>query len=110
MHTYEKKDYGFITAIYWVVVGMTTVGYGDIYFNSEIGRLFSIIVILSGVAMIFGYLFPLIFTPQLEKILKKEHPSKVQKFVDIISLLKLLLLNLMNTIFLLWSLMKMKKT
>lgn len=78
MHIYENKNYGFITAVYWVIVSMTTVGYGDIYFNSEIGRLFSIIVILSGVAMIFGYLFPLVFTPQLEKILKKEHPSKVQ--------------------------------
>jgi voltage-gated potassium channel len=78
MRTYENKDYDFITAIYWVIVSMTTVGYGDIYFNSILGHLFSIVVILSGVIMIFGYLFPLVVTPQLEKRLRKELPLKVQ--------------------------------
>lgn len=77
MRTYENKDYDFITAFYWVIVSMTTVGYGDIYFNSNIGHLFSAIVIISGVIMIFGYLFPLVLTPQIEKRLRKELPSKV---------------------------------
>jgi voltage-gated potassium channel len=78
MRTYENRDYDFISAIYWVIVSMTTVGYDRIYFNSTIGLLFSVVVILSGVIMIFGYLFPLVLTPQLEKRLRKEHPSKVQ--------------------------------
>lgn len=77
MRTYENREYEFITAVYWVIVSMTTVGYGDIYFNSQVGHLFSAIVILSGVVMIFGYLFPLVLTPQLEKRLRKELPSKV---------------------------------
>jgi len=49
MRIYENRDFGLITAIYWVVVSMTTVGYGDIYFNSTAGHLFSIVVSLSGV-------------------------------------------------------------
>jgi len=77
MHTYENKDYTFITSIYWVIASMTTVGYGDIVFYSPIGQLFTIIVILSGVVMIFGYLFPLVVTPQLEKTLRRELPSRV---------------------------------
>ena len=77
MRKYENKDYGLITAIYWVIVSMTTVGYGDIYFNSSAGHLFSIIVSLSGVFMIFALLFPLVITPQLEQIIRKELPKKV---------------------------------
>lgn len=77
MHTYENKEYDFITAIYWVIISMTTVGYGDIYFRSQIGQFYTIVVVLSGVVMIFGYLFPLVVTPQLEKTLRKELPSTV---------------------------------
>ncbi len=78
MRTYESRDYEFITAVYWVIVTMTTVGYGDIYFNSNIGHLFSIIVALSGVMMVFALLFPLVVTPWLEKAFRKELPSRVQ--------------------------------
>ena len=77
MRSYEGKNYDFITALYWVIVSMTTVGYGDIYFTTHIGQLFSAIVILSGVVMIFGYLFPLVVTPQLEMAFRRELPSKV---------------------------------
>ncbi|MDD5473068.1 MAG: NAD-binding protein [Candidatus Methanoperedens sp.] len=77
MRTYENRNYEFITAIYWVIVSMTTVGYGDIYFNSAAGHVFSTVVILSGVIMIFGYLFPLVLTPRLEEAFRKELPAKV---------------------------------
>jgi len=77
MHSYENRDFGFITAIYWVIMTMTTVGYGDIYFNSNIGHLFSVIVALSGVMMIFALLFPLVVTPWLEHTIRRELPSRV---------------------------------
>ncbi len=76
MRIYENRQYDFITAIYWVIVSMTTVGYGDIYFNSPVGHLFSIVVALSGVMMIFALLFPLVVTPWLEQTIRKELPSK----------------------------------
>ncbi len=76
MRTYENKSYDFITAIYWVIVSMTTVGYGDIIFKSTMGYLFSIVVALSGVIMIFAMLFPLVVTPWLEQTIRKELPSK----------------------------------
>ncbi len=78
MRIYEHKDYGLITAIYWVVITMTTVGYGDIYFSSTVGHLFSIVVALSGVMMVFALLFPLVITPWLEQTIRRELPSKVR--------------------------------
>ncbi len=77
MRRYENMGYDFITAIYWVILNMTTVG-ADIYFESAIGRLFNVLVTVSGVIMIFGYLFPLVLTPQLEKRLRRELPLKVE--------------------------------
>jgi voltage-gated potassium channel len=76
MRTYENRNYDFISAIYWVIMSMTTVGYGDITFTSSMGHLFSIVVALSGVIMIFAMLFPLVVTPWLEQTIRKELPAK----------------------------------
>ncbi|KCZ70468.1 K+ transport system, NAD-binding component [Candidatus Methanoperedens nitroreducens] len=78
MRTYENRDYEFITAIYWVVATITTEGYGDIVFDSSIGQLFSVIVILSGIVMIFALLSPLVVTPVLERTARRELPLKVR--------------------------------
>lgn len=42
----------FFEAIYWAVVTLTTVGYGDIYPMSSIGRIVSMISSLAGVAIV----------------------------------------------------------
>ncbi|MDF1534687.1 MAG: NAD-binding protein [Methanosarcinaceae archaeon] len=65
-----------ITAVYWVMSSMTTVGYGDVIFTSNIGRIFSVVVQLSGVIMIFGLMFPLVITPWLERTIKVMLPLK----------------------------------
>ena len=78
MNTYEHKDFEFITAFYWVIVSMTTVGYGDIYFTTSIGRFFSAAVIISGVVLIFS-IFPFVITPQIENIFRRPLPLKAQK-------------------------------
>lgn len=44
----EGRSYSWPTAIYWTLVTMTTLGFGDITFESDIGRLFSVVVLLSG--------------------------------------------------------------
>lgn len=54
---YEGYSYSWITGFYWTLSVMTTLGFGDITFTSDLGRLFSIIVLLSGV------LFMLIMLP-----------------------------------------------
>ena len=54
------------TAVYWVLETITTLGYGDIVFRSPIGRLFSIAVTLSGIAILWAVVLPLIVTPIIE--------------------------------------------
>lgn len=42
----------FFDALYWAVVTLTTVGYGDIYPTSDIGRLFSMLSSFMGIAIV----------------------------------------------------------
>lgn len=45
---WEGRSYSWITGMYWTLTVMTTLGFGDITFHSDLGRLFSIVVLLSG--------------------------------------------------------------
>ncbi|MCW9706933.1 potassium channel family protein [Fodinibius salsisoli] len=45
---YEGQSHSWITGFYWTLTVMTTLGFGDITFTSDIGRAFSVIVLLSG--------------------------------------------------------------
>lgn len=44
----EGQEHSWATGIYWVMVVMSTLGFGDITFHSDLGRIFSVIVLLSG--------------------------------------------------------------
>lgn len=48
----ERRDYSVIHGFYWTVVTMTTLGYGDITFTSDLGKAFSVPVLLSGVIVL----------------------------------------------------------
>lgn len=45
----EPGERSWIGAVYWTITTMSTLGYGDITFTSDAGRLFSLWVLLSGV-------------------------------------------------------------
>lgn len=45
----EGQHYSWVTGLYWTLTVMTTLGFGDITFHGDVGRLFSIVVLLSGV-------------------------------------------------------------
>jgi Trk K+ transport system NAD-binding subunit len=45
----EGRDHSWLTGFYWTLTVMSTLGFGDITFSGDMGRLFSIIVMLSGV-------------------------------------------------------------
>lgn len=44
----EGQEHSWPTAVYWTLVTMTTLGFGDITFQSDAGRIFSVVVLLSG--------------------------------------------------------------
>jgi len=73
----QMENVSLITAIYWVIATMTTVGYGDVYFIGDAGRVFSSIVAISGVIFLFGALFPLVLTPWLDARVKSMLPTRV---------------------------------
>ncbi len=49
---YEGHDYSWITGFYWTLTVMSTLGFGDITFTSDLGMAFSIVVLLSGVLLL----------------------------------------------------------
>src|SRR5687768_2356403 len=55
---YEGRgdDYSWLTGAYWTMTVMTTLGFGDITFHSDLGRLFSMLVMVSGVVFLLTLL------------------------------------------------------
>jgi Trk K+ transport system NAD-binding subunit len=48
----EGEEYSWITGFYWTLTVMSTLGFGDITFHTDLGRLFSILVLLSGMTFL----------------------------------------------------------
>ena len=44
-----RTEHSWITGFYWTLTVMSTLGFGDITFHSDLGRLFSVVVLVSGV-------------------------------------------------------------
>jgi voltage-gated potassium channel len=44
----EGRSYSWATSVYWTLTTMTTLGFGDITFESDAGRIFSVVVLLPG--------------------------------------------------------------
>jgi Trk K+ transport system NAD-binding subunit len=77
----EEQQHSWITGLYWTLVVMTTLGFGDITFTSDMGRLFSIVVLLSGVVFLLvmlPFLFiRLFYAPWLEARVRLRAPRDV---------------------------------
>lgn len=48
----EGKSYSWVTGVYWTLTVMSTLGFGDITFQSDMGKIFSIIVLMSGIVFL----------------------------------------------------------
>ncbi len=74
----EGQQHSWITGVYWTLVVMTTLGFGDITFTSDLGRLFSIVVLISGVIFLLvmlPFLFVrLFYAPWLEARIRFRAP------------------------------------
>jgi Trk K+ transport system NAD-binding subunit len=77
----EGEAHSWITGLYWTLTVMTTLGFGDITFTSDLGRLFSIVVLLSGVVFLLvmlPFLFiRLFYAPWLEARVQLRAPREV---------------------------------
>ncbi len=48
----EGRHYSWVTGVYWTLTTMSTLGFGDITFQSDIGKVFSVLVLLSGIVLL----------------------------------------------------------
>jgi Trk K+ transport system NAD-binding subunit len=68
---WEGQDHSWFTGIYWARSVMSTLGFGDITFETDLGRVFSTVVLLTGVVLllvILPFLFiRFIYAPWLEQ-------------------------------------------
>lgn len=77
----ENREYSWITGFYWTLTVMSTLGFGDITFTTDLGKLFSILVLMSGIIFLLTML-PFIFIqflylPWLESQTKAGTPREI---------------------------------
>ena len=77
----EGQDHSWVTGVYWTLTVMSTLGFGDITFTSDLGRVFSILVLISGIILLLIVLpFAFIryfYAPWLEAQLRTRVPDSV---------------------------------
>lgn len=78
---YEGRDYSWISGFYWTLTVMSTLGFGDITFTSDLGRAFSVLVLISGMLSLL-ILLPFTFiqffyAPWLEAQSKARAPREL---------------------------------
>ncbi|RMH15210.1 MAG: potassium channel protein [Acidobacteria bacterium] len=52
----EGQEHTWLTGFYWTLTVMSTLGFGDITFHTDLGRAFSIVVLLSGMVFLLTLL------------------------------------------------------
>lgn len=77
----EGQSHSWVTGFYWTLTVMSTLGFGDITFEGDLGRIFSILVLLSGV-IFFLVVLPFTFiqffyAPWLEAQSRMRAPREV---------------------------------
>ena len=75
----EGEEHSWLTGFYWTMTVMTTLGFGDITFHSDLGRAFSLVVLLSGVIFLLVLLpftfIQFFYAPWLEAQNKSRAPK-----------------------------------
>jgi hypothetical protein len=78
---FEGQKHSWVTGFYWTLTVMSTLGFGDITFTSDLGRAFTVLVLMSGIVLLLIVLpFSFIrffYAPWLEAQLNTSAPRKV---------------------------------
>jgi voltage-gated potassium channel len=79
----EGQEHSWVSGLYWTLVVMSTLGLGDIAFQGDIGRIFSVIVLVSGVLFLLVVLpftfIEFFYAPWLEAQRRARAPRRVPK-------------------------------
>jgi voltage-gated potassium channel len=66
------EDWSVIDALYFTVVTLTTIGYGDLHPTTDVSKIFTIFFILAGVSFILGFLNFIIGRTVKERVERKQ--------------------------------------
>ncbi|MBA3397285.1 MAG: potassium channel protein [Deltaproteobacteria bacterium] len=77
----EGQQHSWMSGLYWTLVTMSTLGFGDITFHSDLGRAFTIVVLLTGIFMLlivipFAFI-RFFYAPWMEAQLKLRAPRSI---------------------------------
>lgn len=79
---WEGQEHSWLTGLYWTLVTMSTLGFGDIVFDSDLGRMFSAFVLLSGVMLLLVVLpfafIQYLYAPWLQAQLRSRVPRQLK--------------------------------
>ena len=78
---FEEREFSWVTGFYWTLTVMSTLGFGDITFATDLGRVFSIIVLMSGIVFLLTMLpftfIQFFYLPWLEGQAKARAPREL---------------------------------
>nr|MBF0223474.1 potassium channel protein [Desulfobulbaceae bacterium] len=78
---YEGREFSWITGFYWTLTVMSTLGFGDITFQTDLGLVFTIVVLLSGIVFLLIMLpftfVQFFYAPWLEAQKKTRTPREL---------------------------------
>jgi len=82
---YEGQNHSWLTGFYWTLVTMSTLGFGDIVFTSDVGRFFSMMVLFSGVLFLLIMLpftfIEFFYAPWMKAMNQAKAPKKIDPLV-----------------------------
>lgn len=82
----EGQDHSWLTGFYWVLVTMSTLGFGDITFEGDVGRFFSMVVVFSGVVFLLVMLpftfIEFFYSPWLDAQRRARAPRQVPADIE----------------------------
>lgn len=78
----EGREYSILTGLYWTLTVMSTLGFGDITFETDLGRTYSVFVLLTGMLFLL-ILFPFTFINFFySPWMKAQEQSRVPKVLE----------------------------
>jgi len=78
---FEEKKFSWITGFYWTLTVMSTLGFGDITFASDLGKAFTLLVLMSGILFLLVMLpftfIQFFYAPWLEAQSRAKTPREL---------------------------------
>lgn len=78
---YEGRDFSWVTGFYWTLTVMSTLGFGDITFSTDLGLIFTLVVLASGIILLLIMLpftfIQFFYSPWLEAQSKIRTPREL---------------------------------